>query len=129
MKSSPFLIDCQVNSSFYIKALIGTGCLCFATFSKDIVKKNNLPRIKIPEKTLQLAEKDEKERTISEMTFIELDIDGRREKPYGYIILDLAYDMILGKPWMEQNDLVYVARKREIRFGSSDVIQVVKEQG
>ncbi|KAI0993579.1 hypothetical protein K3495_g14605, partial [Podosphaera aphanis] len=60
---------------------------------------------------------------------IELDIDGRREKIYGYIILDLAYDMILGKPWMEQNDVVYVARKREIRFGSSDDSQVVKEQG
>ncbi|KAI1006229.1 hypothetical protein K3495_g1992 [Podosphaera aphanis] len=128
MNSSPFLIDCQLNSSFYLHALIDTGCLCFAAFSKDLVKNNNLPRIKIPEKSLQLAEKDEKERTINEVTYVDLDIDGRKERVYGYIIQDLTYQLILGKPWMEQNDVVYHAKRREIRFETKTDSLVVREQ-
>ena len=58
-----------------------------------------------------------------------MDIDGRKEKVYGYVIQDLAYQLNLGKPWMEKNDDVYLAKKRKIRFGSKVDSMVVKEKG
>ncbi|KAI1000299.1 hypothetical protein K3495_g7894 [Podosphaera aphanis] len=85
--------------------------------------------MKISQRSLQLAENDGKQRVIDEITCAEFDIDGRREKVFGYIIRDLAYDIILGKPWMEHNDVVYLAKKRVIRFGSKKYGQVVRELG
>ena len=98
MNSRPFLIDCQLNCDLYVESLIDSGCLCFAAFSETLVKKNNLPRIKIPSRKLHLAENDGKERTINYITYAHFDIGGRREKIYGHAIRDLAYDVILGKP-------------------------------
>ena len=46
-----------------------------------------------------------------------MDIDERRERIWGYVIKGLAYDVILGIPWMEANDVVYLAKKRAFRFG------------
>ncbi|KAI0997617.1 hypothetical protein K3495_g10570 [Podosphaera aphanis] len=128
MNSSPFLIDRQLNSSFYLHALIDTGCLCFAASSKDLVKNNNLTRTKIPEKS-SISRERRKKRTINEITFADFDIDGRKERVYGYIIQDLSYQLILGKPWIEQNDVIYHAKRREIRFGAKTDSLVVREQG
>ncbi|KAI0994752.1 hypothetical protein K3495_g13431 [Podosphaera aphanis] len=127
MNSPPFLIDCQLNSSFYVQALTDTGCLCFAASSNDLVTKYKLLRIQIPIKSLQLAENDNKKRTISEISFANFDIDGRREKVYGYVTQDLAYNIILGKPWMERNDVVYLAKKRAIRFDSKPDSLLIRE--
>ena len=52
-----------------------------------------------------------------------------KERVYGYIIQDLSYQLILGKPWMEQNDVVYLAKKREIRFGTRADSLIVREKG
>ena len=129
MNSSPFLVDCQINCDFYVESLIDTGCLCFAAFSESLVANNNLPRIKIPSRKLYLARKDGKERTIKYITHASIDIGGRQEKIYGYVIRDLSYDIILGKPWMEHNDVIYLSKRRAIRFGSKEDGFIVKEKG
>lgn len=46
----------------------------------------------------------------------------------GYVIEDLAYDIILDDPWMRENDIIYNARQRFIRFGSPGG-QIVKARG
>jgi hypothetical protein len=122
-------MDTVVNSSFYLKALFDTGCLCFSAFSDNLVKQKKLPRIPIERRDLKLAKNDEKERSINFITKVEIDIDGRKETIYGYVIKDLAYDAILGKPWMEKNDVVYLAKKRAIRFGSTRQGLLVRESG
>lgn len=91
--------------------------------------KNNFPRIKIPKRSLHLAENDRKERTIDYITYADFDFDGRQERIYGCVIKDLAYDVILGKPWMEDNDVVYLSQERAIRFGSKEDSVIVREWG
>ncbi|KAF5197506.1 Pol-like protein, partial [Thalictrum thalictroides] len=53
---------------------------------------------------------------------MELDIDGYRKILYAYIIPKLAHDLILGKPWMEREDVVYHAKQHsmEIREATID---------
>ncbi|KAI1003431.1 hypothetical protein K3495_g4780 [Podosphaera aphanis] len=128
MNGTPFLIDCFLNSIFFVQSLIDTGCLCYAAFSHTLVKEKNLPRIPVIKRSLQLAENDGKERIINEIIYANFDIDGRREKIFGYIFKDLAYDIIFGKPWIECNNVVYLSKKRAIRFGSNPNSLIVREK-
>lgn len=105
-----------------------SGCLCYSAFNLSFVKRHKLPRIPIPPRQLKLAKKDSKRRAITETTSVEIDIDGRCELLTGYIIDDLAYDIILGDPWMRENDVIYNARRRYIRFGSPGG-QIVRAKG
>ena len=88
MNSTPFLIDCLVNSSFFVQSPIDTGCLCYAPFSNELVNNNKLSRIPIAKRILHLAKLYGKQTIICEMRFAILDIDGRKEKVYGYVIND-----------------------------------------
>lgn len=47
---------------------------------------------------------------ITEMTHMKLDVDGHSKTLYAYIIPQLSHPLILGKPWMEKEDVVYVAK-------------------
>lgn len=130
MDTTPLILDCMINSSFYQEAFVDSGCLCFSAFSERLVRYRRLPRISLPEpKQLKLAKEDEVKREITHLTVADVDIDGRKQQVWGYVIKDLAYDLILGKPWMEHNDIVYMAQKRAIRFGSKKKGLVVREKG
>lgn len=54
---------------------------------------------------------------ITEMTKMELDIDGYQKTLYAYIIPYLSHGLVLGKPWMEKEDVIYHAKNQcmEIR--------------
>ena len=128
MKCSPLLIDCLINSTFYVKAMIDTGCLCYAVFDQNLVRENNLKTKEIAPQFLRLADG----RVAGEITCmagINLDIDGRQEVLWGYVMHNLAYPMILGKPWMEKNDVVYSARRRCLRIGSRKHGIIVRSSG
>lgn len=70
--------------------------LCCINLS--IVKFHKLPQIPIEKRELKLAKKDPKHRIISRITYVNIDIDGRVQKVWGYVIQGPAYDMILGDP-------------------------------
>ncbi|CCE29517.1 uncharacterized protein CPUR_03364 [Claviceps purpurea 20.1] len=50
------------------------------------------------------------------MTYLNLNINGRRQRVFGYVIRYLHYDLILGKGWAEANHVVYKAGKRLLRI-------------
>ncbi|KAI1001137.1 hypothetical protein K3495_g7060 [Podosphaera aphanis] len=41
------------------------------------------------------------------MTWATLDIDGRAERVFGYIVANLQYNIVLGKGWAERNNVTY----------------------
>lgn len=116
MDTTPFIIDVLMNSAFYVDALFDSGCLCLSAFSSQFVHNRKLPRIPIEARPLRLADKDEREKMITHITYADIDINGRCQRIFGYIIKDLSYDLILGKPWMEKNGVVYRSAKRTIEF-------------
>ena len=129
MDSSPFLIDTFINNIYPVHALFDTGCLPFAAFSEDLVRAKNLPRIPIPARDLKLAKNDPHTYKIKDITYCTLDINGRRERIWGYIIRHLHYELILGKAWAEDNDVVYKARKRLLRIGNGSQRINIREHG
>ena len=129
MDSSPFLLDVLANGAWFTKALIDTGCLCYSAFDADLVRQRKLPRIEIKKRSLTLAKNDDQKHSITHITYIDMDVDGHKERIFGYIIKGLSFPMILGDPWMQRNNAVYKAGSRTLRIGSKKHGITVRESG
>jgi hypothetical protein len=127
MDSSFFYINTLINLAKFIKAFINNGCLCYAAFNEFMVRALKLSRIFILYKFLKLAEEDMEERKISFITYANVDIDGYKERIFGYVIKKLAFFLILGDPWLKYNNVIYKARKRQFRIGSKKHKLIIKE--
>ncbi|KAI1006047.1 hypothetical protein K3495_g2170 [Podosphaera aphanis] len=129
MDNRPFLIEAFINDLFFVPALFDSGCLPYAAFSEDIAKKYKLPRIPIEKRELKLAKEDVNPYKISHVTYVTLDIQGRRERLWGYLIRDLQYDLIPGKGWAERNKVIYEAGKHTLHMGQENQQVTVHEIG
>ncbi|CCE31947.1 uncharacterized protein CPUR_05804 [Claviceps purpurea 20.1] len=112
-----------------LSALFDTGCLPYTAISDSLVKRHHLPRIPVESRELKLAKDDNHSHPIDSITYFNLDINGRRERIFGYVIKDLHYDLILGKGWAEANHVVYKAGKRLLRIGNGPTRINVREAG
>ncbi|KAI0992221.1 hypothetical protein K3495_g15965 [Podosphaera aphanis] len=128
LNSPPLLIDCLINSSFFVKAMIDTGCLCFSVLDEDLVRTNKLYSEVITPRLMRLAD-GQKSNRITQIARVEVDIDGIKEQIWGYVMPNLAYSIILGKPWMESNSVTYSARRQCLRIGSRKHGIVVRASG
>jgi hypothetical protein len=112
MDSFFFYINTLINLAKFIKAFINNGCLCYTAFNESMVRALKLSRIFISYRFLKLAEKDMEERKISFITYADVDIDGYKERIFGYVIKKLAFFFILGDPWLKHNNVIYKTRKK-----------------
>ncbi|KAI1008172.1 hypothetical protein K3495_g68 [Podosphaera aphanis] len=104
LNSPPSLIDCLMNNSFFVKAMIDTGCLCFSVLDKDLVRTNKLYSEVITPRLMRLAD-GQNPNIIRQIARVEVDIDSIKEQIWGYVMPNLACPMILGKSWMESNNV------------------------
>ena len=122
MNGNSFIIDVLINNLYTVSTLIGSGCDCLAAVSNSLVRKANLPRIRVtPRKLTEATINNHSGEVIKEMTKMELDIDGYLKTLYAYIIPKLSHGLILRKPWMEREDVVYHARDRYIEIREATV--------
>lgn len=128
MHSTPFLIGCLINNLFYTKSLIDTCCLCYSAIDENLVRNYYLKVHNITERSLRLADGLHSIK-ICKIACVDMDIDGRHEKIWGYVMPHLAYPIILGKAWMEKNVVVYLSKRRCIRIGTRRNGQIVRERG
>lgn len=123
MHITPFLVDYLLNGSVRANALIDTRCLCFSVFDANFVRNNNFAAKQIKPKILNLAS-GEATQSITEVTYVSLDINGQSNIICGYVVPALAYPLIQGKPWMEQNNITYIANKHclDVERGQNRVV-------
>jgi hypothetical protein len=129
MDSSPFYINTLINSAKFIKAFINSGYLCYAAFNEFMVRALKLSRIFIFYKFLKLAKKDMEKRKISFITYANVDIDGYKERIFGYVIKKLVFSFILGDSWLRYNNVIYKAKKKQFRIGSKKHGLIVRKSG
>jgi hypothetical protein len=94
-----------------------------------MVRALKLSRIFIPHRFLKLAEEDMEERKISFITYANVDIDGYKKRIFGYVIKKLAFPLILGNPWLKHNNVIYKARKKQLRIRSKKHELIIRESG
>ena len=95
MDGNPFYVNFGINGIHYTKALVDSGCLCFATISLSLA--NRLRLLRIPITPCDLAQVNITVKgTIREVAYIDTDIDGYK-LPYifFYIIPDQEDKVIL----------------------------------
>ncbi|SPO00384.1 uncharacterized protein DNG_03229 [Cephalotrichum gorgonifer] len=135
MSGDPALVQVRVNNKL-VRALIDTGCDCYAAISESLYKKLKLPLVDRRKRLLRgYADDNETSEAIGVARFSS-DISGYLEETYAYVIPGLGEDLFLGKPWCEWNDVVYYASERrllhrrggvELRFTSEEEPSRVRE--
>jgi hypothetical protein len=127
MNSSLFYINTLINSTKFTNAFINNGYLCYTAFNEFIIRALKLPRILISHKFLKLAKKDMKKRKISFITYADVDIDGYKERIFGYVIKKLAFPFILKDPWLKHNNMTYKVKKKQFRIESKKHKLIIKK--
>lgn len=111
MDGDPFLVDIRLNGTDFTTGLVDYGCLCYAAINEQLFRSLKLPQIPIPPRKVENAT-DNPNTVIDTVTYVSVDIDGhQRQRVFFYVILKLNYSIILGKPWMEDED-VYISVKK-----------------
>ena len=125
--SSPFIIDAVIDVALPTGVFVDSGCLSYCVVNASFARKRSLKRFSVPPRQLQLAAGEAPKPTIREVVEFDLDIDGWTKRTVGYVIPDLMFTVILGKPWLEMNDVVYYAKDRKLEAGVTG--QVIRERG
>lgn len=95
-----FVIDTLINRLYSRPKSINNGWVCLAAVSDPFTRKAKLPRIKVSTRKLLKSTGYDKGdfEMMTEMTEIEIDVDGYQRSVNAYIIPRLPYELILGKP-------------------------------
>ncbi|KAM4056427.1 retrotransposon nucleocapsid protein [Hirsutella rhossiliensis] len=122
MDGEPFIADVRVNGTDFVPSLVDYGCLCYGAVSKRTFHSLQLPHIRVQPRILENAAGDGKEVKIDKITYVSIDLDGHQQhRVFMYVIDDLNWDMILGKRWMEDQDVHIHAKEGYLEIGSSGV--------
>ncbi len=129
MDSNPFYINFGINGIHYTKALINSGCLCFATISLSLADHLRLPHISITPCDLAQVNVTVKS-AIREVAYTDTDIDGHKlNHVFFYIIPDQEDDVILRRPWMDAEDVIVSPSREELTIGTSGLTVKERSQG
>ena len=122
MDSPPFLVDVYLKDHYQnSQALVDSGCLCHATISKSLADSLDLPRIPIPSKTLSGVTRARHSQTIDSITHALIDVSGHTQVIMAYVIPNQTWPMILGLPWLQQNDVTISPARQSLCIGKSDI--------
>lgn len=126
MDGEAFYINFGINGAYYTKALADSGCHCYASISQSLADRLSLPRIPIPPRDLEQVNVITK-KSIKYVTYASTDIDGhKRNRTFFYIIPGQQDDVLLGRPWMNHEQITMSPAKGELVIGTSGL--VVKER-
>ncbi|KAJ6436802.1 retrovirus polyprotein [Purpureocillium lavendulum] len=120
MDSPPMYANIGINREYYSKVFIDCGCLCYGTVNETFVRKLRLPRIPIRPRTLDQISTS-LYGAIRGVTYADIDIDGyRKNRVFFYIIPGQDDEVILGRTWMNQEDVTLYPSKGLLHIGSQD---------
>jgi transposase InsO family protein/predicted aspartyl protease len=123
----PFICTVHINKEYSTQALIDTGCLAYGVISRKLADHLQLPRISISPRLLQSVDKVT-ESSISEVTYLGLDISGYTTKIYLYIIPKIEeYQLILGMPWLRKEKAILDASKETLQLRGTLVTNEAKK--
>ncbi|KFG83001.1 Pol-like protein [Metarhizium anisopliae] len=120
MDSKRIYVNIGLNKENYTTAFINCGCLTYATMSEAFAQKTGLPRIPITPRDLTQVNTAVKS-TIKTVTFADINIDRyRKKRVFFYVIPNQDNDIILGKTWIEEEDVTLQPTRGLLHIGSQD---------
>lgn len=122
MDGKGIYVNIGINRICFTKAFVDSGCLSFATISQAFSRRLRLPRIPIRPRDLEQVNVTS-ERAITHVVYADTDIDGhQRDRVFFYVIPGQKDDIILGRPWMDFEDVTISPRRNELTIGTSGLV-------
>jgi predicted aspartyl protease len=124
MDSDPFVVDVRLNGTKFVNGLVDSGCLCYSAINEQLFRSLRLPSIKISPRQLEEAagKNAEPSTVLDTVSYASIDIDGHQQKRvFFYVVPGLAYDVVLGKPWLEDADVTISAKRGCLNIGVSGI--------
>lgn len=121
-QSETFTIHTLLDKVFVAKTLIDTGCAAYGVISSGFACSRNLKRMDIDPRTVKSFNGSHE--TILKVVCADMDVGGHtRHRAYMYVVSRLrGYDLILGRPWLNDQGAVVDARERNLFFRVTGVI-------
>src|SRR5579871_2735205 len=115
-----FHTDVRFGSQF-TTSLIDHGCSCYATVNPATVQRHKLPTFSISPRPID-SFLDNEPRTITQVAYGPMDIGGhQQDRVFAYVVPGQTDNLILGKRWMEDQDVVLSARKGYLTIKSTGI--------
>ena len=104
-----------------VQALVDNGCLCSGIIDDALAKSLQLPRIAVTPRPIETAENSTIDKpTVEYITRISLDLDGYVTTNLRlYILPHSTHPMILGKKWLEDQDVLIHAKEQRLDLRKS----------
>ncbi|KJZ71335.1 hypothetical protein HIM_09271 [Hirsutella minnesotensis 3608] len=120
-------MDCEglyvnfgINREYFTTAFVDCGCLCYGTISERLARKLHLPRIPIKPRALEQVNTFSPE-AICAVTYFDFDIDGyQKKRAFFYVVRDQTDPVILGKKWLNQEDVTLRSSQNLLHIGTYD---------
>ncbi|KAM4062023.1 reverse transcriptase (RNA-dependent DNA polymerase) [Hirsutella rhossiliensis] len=120
-------MDCEglyvnfgINREYFTTAFVDCGCLCYGTISERLARKLHLPRIPIKPRALEQVNTFSPE-AICAVTYFDFDIDGyQKKRAFFYVVRDQTDPVILGKKWLNQEDVTLRLSQNLLHIGTHD---------
>jgi predicted aspartyl protease len=116
--------DSVVTGTDFVTGLVDSGWLCYSAINEQLFRSLRLPTIKIaPRQFEEAARKNAEPSTVLDtVTSASMDINGYQQKRvFFYVVPGLTYDVILGKPWLEDANVTISAKQGCLDISVSDI--------
>ena len=122
MESSQFHADVIVNDVYYQTSLIDNGNSCYATINTKLAKRCHIPLIPIPPRQIE-GIFDGPCENIEHVARFSIDVGGHRNSPiFAYVVPNQKEDLILCRPWLQQNLAVLDEGNGTLTFAMTSVV-------
>ncbi|KJZ69492.1 hypothetical protein HIM_11109 [Hirsutella minnesotensis 3608] len=104
-----------------IRVLVDSGCDCYAVIDEAVVQKFRIPLVDSKPRQIGGFSESSESVTSPGVVAVVVETAGFDERIFAYVVPSLGQDMFLGRPWMERNQVVYDAAKRQVYHGRAGV--------
>ena len=120
MECTLFHTTAILNDTTLVNTLIDNGSQSYAIINERLAKRLNLPLIDTnPRQITGVLEGATRE--IKQATYFSLDIGGfKTHRAFAYVLQGQSEDLIIGRPWMKQNEATIDEKRAEITFDGYD---------
>lgn len=115
-----FVISAIVDKLYVARTLIDTGCAAYGFISSKFATKNHLVRVPIQSRNVRGFNGSQEE--VNEVVRTFIDIGGLYQRVFLYVVRGLPrYDMILGRPWMNEHHAVIDVKGERLTLRKENV--------
>ena len=130
MEDPPFTVSAQVNRECFANTLLDSGCTTYGAIDSRFARKHQLTRVPISPRNLG-GFTDGLSAQVKEIAHLSLDIAGSYQSSlFLYVVPKLGYDIILGTPWLRQQqaDIIMSGEEPKLVYKNTG-LEVLSEYG